>query len=191
MLAGYFIEVSLLTTLRQLFLQWAIIIAAIALLVGVTNLLSVHWRKTTSGQKGSFYSAILIFGLLITLAIAGYFGPTSTWSLWIFNNIQVPVETSLLAVLSVALAIAGLRLLRKRLNLFSIIFLGSSMLILLGSAPLFGVLIPGLHGPLGLRALLAEIPAVAGARGILLGVALGSIATGLRVLLGAERPYRG
>jgi hypothetical protein len=30
---------------------------------------------------------------------------------------------------------------------------------------------------------------VAGARGLLLGVALGAIATGARVLLGLERPY--
>jgi hypothetical protein len=30
---------------------------------------------------------------------------------------------------------------------------------------------------------------MAGARGILLGVALGTVATGLRVLLGIDRPY--
>jgi hypothetical protein len=34
-----------------------------------------------------------------------------------------------------------------------------------------------------------EVPALAGARGILLGVALGAAATGLRVLLGIDRPY--
>ena len=34
-----------------------------------------------------------------------------------------------------------------------------------------------------------EVPTLAGARGIMLGVALGTIAVGLRVLLGADRPY--
>jgi hypothetical protein len=34
-----------------------------------------------------------------------------------------------------------------------------------------------------------EVPALAGARGILLGAALGTAATGLRVLLGIDRPY--
>jgi hypothetical protein len=33
------------------------------------------------------------------------------------------------------------------------------------------------------------VPAMAGVRGILLGVALGAILTGVRLLLGVERPY--
>jgi len=32
---------------------------------------------------------------------------------------------------------------------------------------------------------------VAGARGILLGVSLGVIATGVRILIGSDRPYGG
>ena len=190
-LAGYFIDLPLLTVLKQVLLQWSIPIAAVALLVGIANLFSVHWRKASAGQKGSIYSALLIFTLLATVAVAGFFGPTAPWSLWIFNYIQIPVETSLMAILAVALALAALRLLRKRLNLFSVLFLGTGIFMLLGAAPLFGITLPGLHGPFGARALIAEIPAVAGARGILLGVALGSIATGLRILMGAERPYRG
>jgi len=51
--------------------------------------------------------------------------------------------------------------------------------------------LPGLYGPQSLPSLLAGIPAVAGARGILFGVALGTVATGLRVLMGADRPYGG
>jgi hypothetical protein len=40
-----------------------------------------------------------------------------------------------------------------------------------------------------LRAEIVQVLAVGGARGILIGVALGAIVTGLRVLLAAERPY--
>jgi hypothetical protein len=42
-----------------------------------------------------------------------------------------------------------------------------------------------------LRAWISQVWAAGGARGILLGVALGATATGLRVLLGTERPYGG
>jgi len=34
-----------------------------------------------------------------------------------------------------------------------------------------------------------NVPAMAGARGILLGIALGTIVAGLRLLMGIERPY--
>jgi hypothetical protein len=190
-LLGYFVEIPSLSKLQQYFLQSTIPVAAIALLVGITNLGIVHWRKASTGGKGSLYSALLIFSLLVTLVIAGYFGPTGDWSLWIFNYIQVPVEGSLMAILTVALALAGVRLLRRRLDVFSLIFLGTGALVLLGTVPLFGIELPGIYGPSSFRSLITQIPAVAGARGILLGVALGSIATGLRVLVGADRPYRG
>jgi hypothetical protein len=40
-----------------------------------------------------------------------------------------------------------------------------------------------------LRAEVVQVLSVGGARALLLGVALGAVATGLRVLLAAERPY--
>jgi hypothetical protein len=42
-----------------------------------------------------------------------------------------------------------------------------------------------------LRTWIVQVPSVGGARGILLGVALGTIATGLRILMGSDRPYGG
>jgi hypothetical protein len=42
-----------------------------------------------------------------------------------------------------------------------------------------------------LRSWIARVPAAAGARGLILGVALGIVATGLRVLAGVDRPYEG
>ncbi|MDD2694417.1 MAG: hypothetical protein PHD58_00650 [Anaerolineales bacterium] len=190
-LAGYFIQLPLLTSLRRIFLQWGVILAASALVVGVVNLLSVHWRKVSTQQKGGVYSAVLLVSFAITLVVAGYSGPTGGGTMWIFRYVQIPIESSLMAILAVALAYAIARLLRRRTDAFSIVFAITVLAALLGLAPILGVEIPGLHGPDGLRDLLARIPALAGARGILLGVALGAIATALRVLMGADRPYGG
>lgn len=190
-LAGYFIDLPTLLVLRDLFLLYAAILAGVALLVGLVNLVSVHWHKALNGEKGGIYSAILLVSFILTVLVAGYFGPTAAWSMWIFNNIQVPVESSLMAILVVVLTFAGIRLVRKRLDLFSLIFIGTALIVLLGSAPLFGVELPILHGPNGIRAIIAQIPATAGARGVLLGIALGTIATGLRILMGSDRPYEG
>ena len=191
MLAGYFLEFPGLVELRDLLLQWGVLLAAVALLVGVANLFTVHWGKVANGKKGAPYSIVLLITLVVTLGVALYFGPLDAWSLWIYNYIQVPVEVSLMALLAVVLVAAVVRMLRQRFNLFSVVFIVTGLLMLMGSAPLMGIEIPGLHGPEGLRALVAQIPAVAGARGIVLGVSLGVIATGVRILIGSDRPYGG
>lgn len=187
-LLGYFVPIGPLTSLRIVLLDWAVILAGVALIVGVVNLFYVHWKKTSEGNMESLYSGVLVFALLITLVLVGWFGPTHTFSLWIFNYIQVPVESSLMAMLAITLAYASARLLRRRIDLLSGVFLATTLVVLLASAPLFGIEIPGLGE---LRDWIAQVPATAGARGILLGVALGVVATGLRVLMGADRPYGG
>ncbi len=190
-LLGYFIPTPMLVTLKDIFLQYGAILAAVALLLGFANLISVHAQKIKRGAKGSFYSLVLLLAMGITVLVVAYFGPTTGWSMWVFNYIQLPVETSLMALLAVILTFASIRLMRKRLNWFTILFIGTALLVLLGSAPLFGLELPFLYGASSMRSILSQIPVVAGARGLLLGVALGTIATGLRILIGADRPYSG
>jgi hypothetical protein len=190
-LLGYFLNISLLSMMSDVFLQYAAVLAAVALLVGLVNLFTVHWRKAAKGEKGAVYSVVVLISFGITILVVAFFGPTAPWSMWIFNNIQIPIESSLMALLVVILIFASIRLFRKRMNWFTWVFMGTALVMLLGSAPLFGVEVPLLHGPYGLRSLLAQIPVAAGARGLLLGVALGTIATGLRILIGSDRPYGG
>ena len=190
-LLGYFVDIPLLRLLADVFLQYAAILAAVALLLGLVNLFTVHWRKAATGQKGNLYSVIVLISFGVTTLVVAFFGPTAEWSMWIFNNIQIPIETSLMALLVVILIFASIRLVRKRMNWFTLLFIGTALIMLLGSAPLFGVELPILHGPNGLRSIISQIPVAAGARGLLFGVALGTIATGLRILIGTDRPYGG
>jgi len=191
-LAGYFFTLnlggqpSILTNIRLVFLNWAIILAGFAIFVGILNLLQVHIKKIQQKQK-SFYSIILIVSLGITFLLAMIQpGKMET----IFTTVQLPVEASLMALLVVTLTYASIRLVRRRPNLLSIIFLVTALLILLGTAPLpFLGNIPGLSDLV--RPFIAQVLAAAGARGILLGVALGTLTTGLRILFGVDRPYGG
>ena len=172
------------------FLSWAVILAAGAVFVGIFNLLIVHGNKIRQRQKGMAYSLILILSLAATLLLGLILGPEHPTLVLIFNSVQLPVEASLMALLAVTLAFASIRLLRQHLNLLSIIFLVTTLLILLGTAPLpFLGAIPGLGD--WIRPFIAQVFAAGGARGILLGVGLGTLTTGLRILFGADRPYGG
>jgi hypothetical protein len=187
-LAGYFLKSPLILSVRMVLLEWATILAAVAVLVGIANLFTVHWGKMTSGKVSGIYSGILIVSLILTLGIVGWFGPTHIYSMWIFNYIHLPVEGSLMALLAIILVLAGIRLLRRRSNMLSIVFIVTAIVILLATGPLFGISVPGLAE---LRTWIAQVPAMAGARGLLLGIALGIVATGLRILIGSDRPYGG
>ncbi len=190
-LLGYFIDLPILITLRDVFVRWAILLMTVAVIVGIINLVSVHWKKFSKDPGENPYSIILLVAFGLTLMVAGFFGPTGEWSLWIFNHIQMPVEQSLMAILVVVLIYSIARMFKDRFNLISIVFIVTVLVMLILAVPWFGVAIPGLHGPGGIRSLITEIPAIAGARGILIGIGMGTIATGLRVLIGADRPYGG
>lgn len=188
-LLGYFFPSEALVSLQTVMLRWAIILAAFALIIGIINLVRVHLGKVQQGVTQAVYSIVLLASLFITVIIVSLSTPTGALSLWLFNNVQIPIEASLMALLAVLLAAAAVRILRRRLNTFSVIFLVTALLVLIGTVPIiFLGEIPAFRM---IREVIVEVPAVAGTRGILLGVALGAIATGVRVLIGADRPYGG
>jgi hypothetical protein len=189
-LAGYFFgqqldsQVSLLEKIRLELLNWAVILAGFSVFIGILNLFQVHYKKIQQKQKGSVYSLLLIASLAFTF-LFGIIKPGQMGI--VFRTVQLPVEASLMALLAVTLTYASIRLLRRRFNLLSIIFLITALLILFGTAPL-----PFLGDVFSwVRPIMAQVLAAAGARGILLGVALGTLTTGLRILFGADRPYGG
>jgi hypothetical protein len=192
-LAGYFYvqngngQASLFMNIRLTLLDWAVILAGFAVFIGIYNLFQVHLKKIKKPQLGSLYSLLLLISLAVTFLL-GLVKPSLMG--FVFTTVQLPVEASLMALLAVTLTYASIRLLRRRLNLLSVIFLVTALLILLGTAPLpFLGNIPVLSD--WMRPFIAQVMAAAGARGILLGVALGTLTTGLRILFGADRPYGG
>jgi len=185
-LLGYFVPVDMLLEVRLALVQWAVIMAAFAVLVGVFNLFGVHWHKIRTRQKGIAYSILLIFAMFATavLGIAGGTnGPVLNFTL---DAIIIPAEATLMALLAVTLIYASARLLRRRADAMSFIFLGIAVVTLLMSAPLPFGKIPGADV---VEWFITQFFAIAGARGILIGVALGALTTGLRVLFAIDRPY--
>jgi hypothetical protein len=197
-LLGYFVTTPFLTGLRTILMQWAVILAAAALFLGLFNLFTVHWNKVNDQTEGWPYSAVLIFCFLVTLTLGLIFGPDFSGMFdtnfnvmqFLFDYVQLPIESALMALLAVSLVVAGFRLLSQRRNVFSLIFIGSAILALLGSSPWIMGSASGPAQWIGNVAVwVAQVWSVAGARGILLGVALGAAATGLRILIGSDRPY--
>ena len=187
-LLGYFIPLEILLKIRLLLIQWAVSLAAVAVLVGVLNLLGVHWHKIRTRQKGRAYSILLIVSLFASAILGIVLGTNNLALVFFLEAIIIPGEAALMALLSVTLVYASARLLRRRVDLMTFIFLGVVVVILLAATPLPFGKIPGASF---VEWLLRDNFATAGSRGIMIGVALGALTTGLRVLFGIDRPYGG
>ncbi len=192
-LLGYFItSVPVLAFLRITMLKWSVLLAGIAVMIGIGNLFSVHLQKITQRKPGAIYSLVLLMFFLITfvLVIAVHYAPAinadpalmDAQNIFL-NGIMVPTEVSLMALLTITLLYSAVRMLRSRIDLKTILFLLTVLLALLSAGP-FTSQIPGIGGIL-------QVFSTGGARGLLLGIALGTLTTGLRILLGADRPYGG
>ena len=199
-LLGYFVSNGALRDARLVLLSLVSVLAAWAILAGALNLLIVHARKFTSQAPGSFYSLLVLAGFVLVIGanLVGSFlgwggGAAGGANTWFLTYIISSGGAALAGLVAFFLVCAAYRLLRTRRTPLLIIFVVTVVLALLVLAPWPSFMPnPQIIGGATARDLLrtlTRVPAVAGARGLLLGVALGGTATGLRVLLGLERPY--
>lgn len=199
-LIAYFIPIFPLTEVKKLMIDWASVISAFALLLGIANLLLVHIEKFSSFKPGWVYSIVLLLGFIFVVgmgmfaaylpapAAASTFNAPETMrsmTRFLFLYVQTPIESALTAMLAIIMVLAGARLVRKRRKWSAAIFVVVSILLIIGLAPLDSM--RDLLG--GMRDWIVQVPALAGARGILLGIALGAITTGMRIIIGVDRPY--
>ena len=180
------------TELRDVLVEWAVIVAAFAFVLGMVNILRVHVRRLFERGSGRVYSLVLLFAMVVALALTmipllpdnAVTQNLPDLGQALFDYLISPLGASLAALVVFTLVLAALRLLRARRRLGAVIFLVIVVVILLGSTPL-----TGLGWLAGVREWIINVPGMAGMRGLLLGVVLGTVITALRVLLGSERPY--
>mgnify|MGYP003502726693 CR=1 FL=1 len=186
-LLGYFYPLDALTQLRIMLTDWAVIIAAMAVLVGIANLVFVQMDKIRKREKNSIYGALLILSLIATFGLGLVFGPENQFMRLAVDAIIVPVEASLMAILAVTLVYASIRLLRRRADVMTTIFLLVAVIFLIAMMPTPFGSVPGDW----IIVQFANMFSSGGARGLLIGIALGTLLTGIRVLFGIDRPYGG
>lgn len=185
-LADFFVNSITVDTLGLYLVRIASVVAAFALILGMVNVLTVHLNKILARDKGWLYSMVLLGALLFTLGV-GFLtgGPASTQMQGIFETVLFPLEATLFSLLAFFVITAAYRAFRVK-NFETGLFVVFGIIVLLGQVPVGSMLWDQFSV---IKDWVLDVPALAGARGILLGAALGTVATGLRLLLGIDRPY--
>ena len=185
-LADFFIDSGSVNALGLYLVRVASVVAAFALVLGMVNVLTVHLGQVYNRETGWPYSWVLLGALFFTLGVGVLTGgPGSPQMQQLFEAVLFPLEATLFSLLAFFVFTAAYRVFRVK-SLETGLFVVFGLLVLLGQVPVGARLWDQLSV---IKDWVLEVPALAGARGILLGVALGSVATGLRVLLGMDRPY--
>ena len=169
----------LMTLPAAIMVRLVAITSAVAIVIGISNLLYVHMGRVL---RGAFFSIVMIASFALT--IWWYWSKQGDTSL--LAAVQVPIESALAALLFLSMVQGGARVMGKRADIWGLLFVTVMVVVLLGSLPIASL------APVRVWSdWLMEIPVSAGARAILLGIALGTVVTGVRVLLGQDRSYRG
>lgn len=185
-----------LLNVRGVLVEWAVNLAAFALVLGFGNLIGIHARRIRSGES-VLYSVVLIGGALFTLGLwiahilsvmAEQQVPLTVAMLdpgflvRAFDWVVAPLQSGLGILLAFVLAVAGFRALQVRRSVGMVLFTATAIVVVLTQpvVPLLDVL-----GPF--RAVVDSIT-TGSLRGLALGVALGSLAFGLRIIVGADKP---
>jgi hypothetical protein len=184
-LAHQFIANDFLDELGGVLTAWAAIIAAFAVLLGLSNVLSVHVHRLVQRDGNAWNSAVILVTTFVVFLVVLPSGGGGPGSAWVFRYVYQPLEASFLALLVFFIATAAFRALRARTWEMAVLVL-AALTVLIGSVPIANLISPLLPAA---KEWVMNVPVVAGVRGILFGVALGVIATGLRLLTGIDRPY--
>jgi hypothetical protein len=181
----------------KLVIDWAALLAALALIVGLLNVAAGHLARVLRRQPDWYYSLVLLASMLVVIVSGTVIGLVpGGYTLFpsslveqpirdIFSAVYEPLASSFLALLAFFSLSAALRALRRRTADALVILIVAMIVLAVGALPQAQAL-PGLGEALGW---VSDYVALAGARGLLIGTAIGATIAGVRVLLGFDQPY--
>ena len=207
MILGFFVPHPWVSVPADFLQQCAVIVVAFGYVLGGANVLRVNLEGISRRDRDWPYRIVLVLGMLVTMAVGFFvdgrrFQAAGTSSIWIYNNLFAPMNATMYALLAFFIASAAFRAFRIRTFEASLLAI-AALVVMLGRVPLGDVVLRVAtdhawapewmrEAPLGtVQQWIMEVPQNAAKRAILIGAAMGVMATGLRVILGIERTYMG
>jgi hypothetical protein len=197
MILSFFVPHHLVSTPADFLQQCAVIVVAFGYVLGGANALRVNLDSIARRQPDWPYKVVLVASLLITLIIGlkdgRHWQDDTTASMFLYNQLYSPMQATMFALLAFYIASAAFRAFRIR-TLEAGLLAAAALIVMLGRVPIGNEMTAWLpeslrFGPV--QEWIMNVPQNAAKRAILMGAALGVMATGLRVILGIERSYLG
>jgi hypothetical protein len=201
MIASFFVPHHVVSVPADFLQACAVIVVAFGYVLGGANVMRVNLEGISRREPRWGYKVVLVVSLIGTVLIGivdgwrhgGSFPGEGTMSKWIYDYLYSPMNSTMFALLAFFIASAAFRAFRIRTFEAGLLAV-AALIVMLGRVPIGDLATSWLPGSLQLptwQQWIMDIPQNASKRAILIGAALGVMATGLRVILGIERSYLG
>ena len=185
-------------------IKWGLIISPFALVLAVVTLIQTHASRIRFRSEHWQYSIIVFIGMLAMVSVGVPFGELNTTFVWLYDNVQVPMDATMFSLLAFFIASAAFRAFRARAFEATLLLI-TAMFVMMGNIPVGDLIWNSLmswiplpeswtaptDGASWFRQWILDVPNTAARRGIILGVSLGVISQSIRIILGIERSYLG
>ena len=195
MILSFFVPHQLVSVPSDFLQTSAVIVVAFGYVLGGANALRVNFDAIYKRSQGWQYKIVLVAALLTMVAVGaiegkGFQGEHTRFT-WLYNNLYSPMQSTMFALLAFFIASAAFRAFRIR-TFDAALLAVAALIVMVGRVPIGDVATSWLPQHLRLSSLqewIMDNPQNSAKRAILIGAALGVMATGLRVILGLERSY--
>jgi|SRR5579859_976842 len=183
--------------------NWAALLAALALIVGLLNVVYNHIVRIRYRSSDWGYSLVLLLSMLVVIIsgtvvglVPGPSGAITDVNLVFFPQLietpvrdlfrafYQPLSAAFLALLAFFSLSAALRAVQRRTLDALVIVVVALVVLVVTDLP--AAQLPALNGAMQW---VNDFVVLAGARGLLLGTAIGALVAGVRVLLGFDQPF--
>jgi len=190
--SDWFIKWQPLQYTAQTLMNFQVILFSAMIYFGMVNLNIVHSRNIRKNLKSKKYydvfTSVLLIGFLAIATIIGvFFGPKDPKYMFIYNNIYTPLTLTMGILITLNISSAIYRVLRPRSIETTLLFVVALITIII-NIPSTSVYFPFL---ISIKKWIMDILVKSTYRSITIGLGLGGILLGLRVLIGKETSYIG
>ncbi len=184
-LIDFNLDIPTLKAVTNNLTTWGTVIGAFAIGLGYINMYQHYGRKVQRKTPGWPYALWLVIATTVVTLVGAWQGRTGDLMTFFYDSFVGPLDATFYSIAIFYMASAAYRAFKFR-SVESTILLTCAFIMLLKNAPIGEVIWPG-FGTIGTW--LMNYPVMGVSRGITLSTTLGSVALGLRVLLGKEYSY--
>jgi hypothetical protein len=200
-LGSYYVPTRASENYLEAMNKWENIVAGFAFLLGLFSLFFSHYNKIRRKVDGWGYSIFVFIGFLLMVVPAlvsngrQMEGAQLTSLGWGYRYMFNALSASMFSVLAFYIVSTAYRAFRIKSPQAGVLFT-AALVVILGKVPLGQMIWQKVLGwtHVGIAEIvqwLMDVPVVAGRRGIMMGIAIGGIVTGLKIIFGIERQYMG